>query len=100
MQNDTNDSLLVDQLIKGDVFAFDKLFGRYANKIYGFSMRYLKSDAQCEELVQEVFVKVWEKRKSLKRDLSFKLYLFTIAYNDIIKFFRSKAYHQAYYVRL
>ena len=47
-------------------------------------------------MVQDVFVKVWENRKTLKKDASFKSYLYTIAYNDILKYFRSNSYHKAY----
>ncbi len=96
MQNNTADSLLIERLIKGDLHAFDKLFNRYDKKLYAFTLKYLKSETEAEDLVQEVFIKVWEKRSTLKTHSSFKSYLFTIAYNDILKFFRSKSYRQAY----
>ena len=96
MSKDIQDSILIDQLLKGDIQAFDQLFVKYANRLYGFSLRYLKSDTDAEELVQDVFVKVWENRNTLKMDSSFKSYLFTIAYHEISNFFRSKSYHQAY----
>ncbi|TKG95765.1 RNA polymerase sigma-70 factor [Puteibacter caeruleilacunae] len=96
MQNNTQDSILIDKLLNGDLHAFDKLFEKYAKKLYSFSLKYLKNETEAEELVQEVFVKVWEKRNTLKKETSFKSYLFTIAYNDILKFFRSRSYHQAY----
>jgi RNA polymerase sigma-70 factor (family 1) len=93
---DIKDRELVSSLRQGDAEAFNKLFQKYSNRIYGFSLRYLKSESDAEELVQNVFIKIWENRKTLKKDASFKSYLFTIAYNDILKFFRSKSYHQAY----
>jgi RNA polymerase sigma-70 factor (family 1) len=93
---DIKDRELVSSLRQGDAEAFNKLFQKYSNRIYGFSLRYLKSEPDAEELVQNVFIKIWENRKTLKKDASFKSYLFTIAYNDILKFFRSKSYHQAY----
>lgn len=96
MQNNTQDNILIEKLLNGDLRAFDKLYGKYAKKLYGFSLKYLKNETEAEELVQEVFVKVWAKRDTLRKDTSFKSYLFTIAYNDILKFFRSKSYHKAY----
>jgi RNA polymerase sigma-70 factor (ECF subfamily) len=96
MQDTTQDNILIEKLLNGDLRSFDELYGKYAKKLYGFSIKYLKNESEAEELVQKVFVKVWEKRNTLKRDTSFKSYLFTIAYNDILKFFRSKSYHQAY----
>jgi RNA polymerase sigma-70 factor (ECF subfamily) len=96
MQDTTQDNILIEKLLNGDLRSFDELYGKYAKKLYGFSIKYLKNESEAEELVQKVFVKVWEKRNTLKRDTSFKSYLFTIAYHDILKFFRSKSYHQAY----
>lgn len=90
-----DDKVLVKQLVKGDIVSFDKLFEKYAEKLYTFSLRYLRSKLEAEEIVQDVFLKVWERRKELKSDRSFKSFIFTIAHNNILKYFRSKAYHQS-----
>ena len=82
---------LVGLLQKGNVAAFDSLFEVYSVRLYRFALRYLKNVPDAEELVQEVFVKVWENRKNLKTDLSFKSYLFTISLNHIRKHFHKKA---------
>lgn len=91
MQKPINNENLVEQLKKGDAEAFDTLFGEYGQKLFGFALKYLKSEAEAEELVQEVFVRVWENRKSLKSEYSFKSYLYTIALNQIRKFFNKQA---------
>ena len=85
------DQTLVQLLQKGDVAAFDSLFEVYSPKLFGFALKYFKNESDAEELVQEVFVKVWENRGALKSDLSFKSYLFTIALNQIRKYFNKKA---------
>ena len=87
---------LVKALSKGEIRAFNDLFQIYGNRIYRFSMGYLKSQTDAEELVQDVFLKVWEKRTELKDNLSFKAYLFTIAYNLIRKHFAKKALMHKY----
>lgn len=86
-----SDNHLVELLQKGNVAAFDSLFEVYSPKLYGFALKYFKNETDAEELVQEVFVKVWENRQSLKSELSFKSYLFTIALNQIRKYFNKKA---------
>lgn len=86
-----NDNHLVELLQKGNVAAFDSLFEVYSPKLYGFALKYFKNETDAEELVQEVFVKVWENRRTLKSELSFKSYLFTIALNQIRKYFNKKA---------
>ena len=85
------DQNLVQLLQKGNVAAFDSLFKIYSPKLFGFALKYFKNETDAEELVQEVFVKVWENRQSLKSELSFKSYLFTIALNRIRKYFNKKA---------
>ena len=70
------------------------IYDRYSGKLYSFGLKYLRSTAEAEELVQSVFLKLWENHKHLNPDLSFKSYIFTITYNDICKFFRRKNYMQ------
>lgn len=86
-----NDQNLVQLLQKGNVAAFDSLFESYSHKLFGFAFKYLKNETDAEELVQEVFVNVWENRQMLKSKLSFKSYLFTIALNQIRKYFNKRA---------
>jgi len=92
-----DDAALVKSLSKDNVLAFNTLFKRYSSRLYRFAHGYLKSDAESEEIVQEVFTKVWENRSQLKHELSFKSYLFTIAFNVIKKHFRAKAYLGEYF---
>ena len=87
---------LVERLQKGDVEAFDLLYDKYSGKLYAFGLKYLRSTAEAEELVQSVFLKLWENYKNLKKESSFKSYLFTIAYNDICKLFRKRNYRQKF----
>lgn len=91
-----NEADLVQSLSKGDIIAFNQLFRKYSGLLYRFAYGYLKSVSDAEELVQDVFTKIWEKHSELRSDLSFRSYLFTIAFNDIRKFFRTKARHSEY----
>ncbi|HEX2967467.1 MAG TPA: RNA polymerase sigma-70 factor [Bacteroidales bacterium] len=99
MREDTesiNESLLVRELSKGNILAFNTLFKEYSRRLYGFALGYLKSEEEAEELVQEVFTIIWEKRFDLKEELSFKSFLFTISFNIIKKHFKSRAYLSEY----
>jgi RNA polymerase sigma-70 factor (ECF subfamily) len=59
-------------------------------------LKYLRSKDEAEELVQSVFLKIWENYKNLKKESSFKSYLFTIAYNEICNLFRKRNYLQKF----
>jgi RNA polymerase sigma-70 factor (ECF subfamily) len=91
MTEGKNDQQLVKLLQKGNVAAFDSLFEVYSSKLFGFALKYFKNESDAEELVQEVFVKVWENRQNIRSEFSFKSYLFTIALNQIRKYFNKKA---------
>ncbi len=86
-----NEEQLVKNLQKGSIDAFEDLYKVYSLRLYHFGMKYLKSEIEAEGLVQDVFAKVWEKRASLKAELSFKSYIFTISFNLIRKSFIKKS---------
>ena len=92
-----NEPQLVHNLSKGNLLAFNTLYKEYSGRLYRFALGYLKSEEEAEELVQEVFTKIWEKRANLKEELSFKSFLFTIAFNIIRKHFRTKVYLSEYF---
>lgn len=92
-----SESELVKALSKGEIKAFNDLFQIYGNRIYHFAYGYLKSVPDAEELVQDVFLKIWEKRFELKNNLSFKAYIFTISFNIIRKHFVKKALTTKYF---
>lgn len=90
------DYLAVKDLKQGDAKAFDSLFNKYSQRLYNFSVKYLKSAEEAEEVVQEVFLYIWEKKDGLKPDQSFNAYIFTIAYNIIRKYFIKKSRENAF----
>ena len=85
-----SDPELVERLRLNDINAFDQIFDRYSEKLYGFTFKYLKSKEETEELIQDVFLKIWENRKNIRKDTSFKSYLFTITYHNICHVFRER----------
>jgi RNA polymerase sigma-70 factor (family 1) len=90
----TSDYDLVECLQKGDVEAFDLIFKKYSSRLYGFALKYLKTKEETEELVQDVFLKIWQNRGNLKKESSLRAYLFTISYHNICRFFRRRVYQE------
>lgn len=81
---------LVLKLKEGDIKAFEELYSRYANRLLAFTHIYIKDKYESEEVVQEVFIKIWEKRHLLDETQSFKSYLFRSVKNYILNIFRKK----------
>ena len=63
--------------------AFTALYKQYWKQVYNFSRLYLTSADAAEEVVQEVFIKIWETREFLREDDHFKGLLFIITRNLI-----------------
>lgn len=91
-----SDSELALRIKAGEKTAFQELFERYAPRIYQFSLSYLKNKADAEELVQDVFLKIWEKREMLDLSKNIKSFIFKVAVNTIYDFIRHKNIENAF----
>lgn len=92
----TTDDRLAYLIKTGVKEAFQELFERYAPRIYQFSLSYLKNKQDAEELVQDVFLRIWEKRESLDKSKNIKAFIFKVAVNTIYDFIRRKNIESAY----
>jgi len=81
---------LIRDFKKGDTKAFEKLFQKYHKKLYAFLFHLLHSKEDAEEIVQETFIKIWEKREDFIEGYSFDSFLFTIAKNAFLNLNRKK----------
>ena len=75
---------LLSEMREGSEAAFEAIFDSYKDKVYAFSYRILKSKDLADDIVIEVFTKVWEKRARIEPGLAFQSYLFTITKNHIV----------------
>ena len=87
---------LLNLLKKGDMTAFDIIYKKYCKRLYGFVIRYVKYEIDAEEIVQEVFIKIWENREKINLYSSFESYLFTISYNSTISLLRKRIHEKKY----
>jgi len=85
------DSKILKEFKKGDHSAFEKIFERYSKQLFQFSLSYLKSEEVAEDIVQEVFIKIWNSRSEIRTDTSFQAYLFTITLNSVRKYFNQQS---------
>jgi len=89
---------LVKKLKDGDKFAFEVLFYKYRNKVKGFAVKLVPTQVDPEEIVQEVFVKLWLKKEFINPDKDFQPYLFSIAKNLILDHLKSAVNRKLYFV--
>lgn len=96
MLDDNNDRQLVSRLKIGDKKAFEEIFRKYREKIYYFAIRYYNSAEDAENVVQDVFIKLWDEREGVKEELSLNNYIYTIAKNHLFNIQRKKINEKAY----
>ncbi|HTL10236.1 MAG TPA: RNA polymerase sigma-70 factor [Chitinophagaceae bacterium] len=82
---------LLAQFVNGDENAFQHIFKLFAKKVYHFIYRHLQLKPQAEDLTQEVFIKIWERRATIDVNKSFEGFIFTIASRMIIDYYRKNA---------
>ena len=85
----------MNDLRKGDEGSFKALYQDFHQRVYAFIFHYVKDKQESEELLQRVFLKVWERRENIDPGKSFSALLFTISKNMVIDHFRRVKSRQA-----
>lgn len=87
----SEEKAILRQFKVGDVAAFDRIYHQYSKKLYNFAFRLVKDYDTGVEIVQDVFVTLWERHEQVNTELNFQNYIFTITHNSIRKHFRNKS---------
>ncbi len=80
-QAQDEDFALIDRWLKGDEAAFVAIFNKYKKRIYALIFRFVQNGIESEDLLQDVFMKVYEKIEQFNRSSSFYTWLYRIAVN-------------------
>src|SRR6195952_5408548 len=91
-ENKYEESTLISLLAQNSEYAFQLLFDRYRDTIYKVAMMYVKSPVIAEEIVQDVFLKLWFQRKNLQEIRSLESWLFTLTKNLTLNCLKKIAY--------
>src|ERR1700730_497320 len=86
--NPHDEKEMLAKIATGDQDAFTRIYHAYAGRIYTVAITYLEQESEADELMQEIFIKVWDKREKLDSIDNFKSWLFITARNTIYDHFR------------
>lgn len=84
------------QIAGGDETAFRSLFDTYWEHLYSVALMLTKSEALAEDIVQEIFLKIWNKREELPEVEKPEAYLFIIARNHIYNVLKQRQREEQY----
>ena len=85
-----NEEELVYQLKQESQDAFNRIYNMYSARLYAYCMQYVKSREDTEEIVQDVFIKLWINRHSIIHGEHLSAFIFKIAKNQIINRYKSR----------
>lgn len=91
---------LTKRLRAGEKQALNDLYTLYSKRLYGFAYGYLKREEDSKDVVQEVFIKLWNSRQEIREESNLEALIFTVAKNTIISIFRKKISEREYLEQL
>lgn len=96
MKNDktTNERELIVRLRADDQKAFNEVYRLYRKPIFSTVYRFIRSKEFAEDIYQETFIVIWQKRKTLNPDSSFSSLIYTIMRNKVFDYLRSIANYE------
>ncbi len=86
----TDELTIFRQIKRGNIRSFNYLFNKYYEILFRFALTYQNQREVAEEIVQDIFMHIWEKRLELNISSSVRSYLFTSVKNRCISFLRRK----------
>lgn len=91
MQQSFNGNELIIRVVQGDEIAFEQLFRQYKDKLYSFILHLSGSATIAEDVLQDVFLKIWRDRNQLTNIDNFNAYLYRMAQNTAINVLRRQS---------
>lgn len=79
--------------LKGD---FEKLYKLYYPKMFAFAKNYVPANEDAENIVQDVFLTLWERKEEIEISFTLTTYLFTLVKNRCLNFLRHKLIEEEY----
>jgi RNA polymerase sigma-70 factor (ECF subfamily) len=82
-----SDSELLLRVVKGEEAAFQFVYEKYSPQVFTTLRKYITDAEECKELLQQIFITLWEKRALLAEVQSLDRYLFTTTRNKVFRHF-------------
>ena len=90
-----NEQELLQQVAAGDEHAFSTLYERYHYPLYRNVFRLVQSEEETKDIIQEIFISLWENRARLSADRPINGWLFTLSYNKSVNYLKKKLRQEA-----
>jgi RNA polymerase sigma-70 factor (ECF subfamily) len=95
-----NDEQLLRAMAGGEHEALEQLYSRYWQHLFTAAYNVLKNKAACEDIVQEAFLQLWQRREQLDIKTSLEAYLFSIVRYTVFKYIKKEQAHSRVFKNL
>ncbi len=85
---ESNDSHLLNLIKSGNKQAFDEVFLKHFKNLHAYAFTIIKEIDDAEEVVQNVFVRIWTKRDQLKTDGFLRSFLYRAVHNESLNYLK------------
>lgn len=85
-----DESRLIELIREGDPLSFEILFQKYYVRFYNFVLNLTKDPQTAEDIVQNVFMKIWINRKNLRPDQSIHNYIYVLSKHEVLNHIRDR----------
>lgn len=85
-----DESRLIELIREGDPLSFEILFQKYYVRFYNFVLNLTKNPQTAEDIVQNVFMKIWINRKNLRPDQSIHYYIYVLSKHEVLNHIRDR----------
>ncbi len=89
MSSDKVEQQILIELINGCEVALESLYNQYANRVYNLAFLFLKDSGWSEDVLQDVFIKLWHNRAKLNAEGNLWLYLYVLVKRESLNKLRS-----------
>lgn len=93
---EVSDKRLIELLRNGDEKIFEQVYKTHFKNLHAYAFSMLKNDAAAEEMVQNVFLKIWEKRQQLPAEIPLRAYLYRSVHNESLNYLKHQKIKSRY----
>jgi RNA polymerase sigma-70 factor (ECF subfamily) len=86
---DVQDNELIDEVLRGNMQAFEKIVCRYQSMVFTLALRVAGQREEAEEIAQDVFIKLFKSLHTFHKKSKFSTWVYRITYNESVNFLRS-----------
>lgn len=96
---DNNDNQFIELIQAGDRAAFDRVFIKYFKNLHAYAMKFTKEREAAEEIIQNVFCRIWERRSQLKPVGYLRSYLYRSVHNECLNYIKHQKVRSSFQIQ-